>query len=220
LAPDEDGILATFRRSTRRNIRQIAEQPFEVRTIARPAPVGRLEALLGESLARTGGAPQHEDWGAVTALSDRCPDLSRLAGLFRTDVTGPEALVAFAWGLNHGSYVDNPATGMTRLSGLRTPFTYALIWDLIRWAKRVGAAWFDFGGVTLGRLSDGDALGGTSDFKRGISSTMVAVGEEWTLEPNAWRGRHAAALRSASSRVSRGLRAVAQAIPTRNTPSG
>ena len=59
LAPDEDGILATFRRSTRRNIRQIAEQPFEVRTIARPAPVGRLEALLGESLARTGGPPHH-----------------------------------------------------------------------------------------------------------------------------------------------------------------
>ena len=220
LAPDEDGILATFRRSTRRNIRQIAEQPFEVRTIARPAPVGRLEALLGESLARTGGAPQHEDWGAVTALSDRCPDLSRLAGLFRTDVTGPEALVAFAWGLNHGSYVDNPATGMTRLSGLRTPFTYALIWDLIRWAKRVGAAWFDFGGVTLGRLSEGDPLGGISDFKRGFSSTIVAVGEEWTLEPNPLRGQLAAALSSASSRVSRGLRAVAQAIPTRNTPSG
>src|SRR5207245_2004605 len=98
LAPDEDGILATFRRSTRRNIRQIAEQPFEVRTIARPAPVGRLEALLGESLARTGGPPHHEDWNGVTALSDRCPELSRLTGLFRTDAQGPEALVAFAWG--------------------------------------------------------------------------------------------------------------------------
>src|SRR5205814_8156194 len=55
LAPDEDGILASFRRRTRRNIRQMADQPFEVRPIARPAPVDRLEALLGESLARTGG---------------------------------------------------------------------------------------------------------------------------------------------------------------------
>ena len=122
LAPEENEILASFHRSTRRNIRQIAEQPFRVRTIAMPAPVGRIETLLGESLARTGGPPQHEDWNAVTALSDRCPDLSRLTGLFRTDGQGPE-LVAFAWGLNHGDYVVNPATGMTRLSGSRTPFT-------------------------------------------------------------------------------------------------
>lgn len=217
LAPDEDGILATFRRSTRRNIRQIAEQPFEVRTIARPAPVGRLEALLGESLARTGGPPHHEDWNGVTALSDRCPELSRLTGLFRTDAQGPEALVAFAWGLNHGDYVDNPATGMTRLPRSRTPFTYALIWDLIRWAKRAGARWFDFGGVTMGHLREGDPLGGISDFKRGFSNTIVAVGEEWTLEPNPLRGQLAAALSSASSYVSRRLRAVAQAIPIRNT---
>ena len=218
LAPEENEILASFHRSTRRNIRQIAEQPFRVRTIAMPAPVGRIETLLGESLARTGGPPQHEDWNAVTALSDRCPDLSRLTGLFRTDGQGPE-LVAFAWGLNHGDYVDNPATGMTRLSGSRTPFTYALIWDLIRWAKRAGARWFDFGGVTMGHLKEGDPLGGISDFKRGFSSTVVAVGEEWTLEPNPLRGQLAAALSSASSYVSRRLRAVAQVRPMRNTSS-
>jgi len=216
LSPTENEILASFHRSTRRNIRQIAEQPFQVRTIARPAPVGRIEALLGESLARTGGPPQYEDWNAVLALSDRCPELSRLTGLFRTDGQGSE-LVAFAWGLNHGDYVDNPATGMTRLPGSRTPFTYALIWDLIRWAKGAGARWFDFGGVTMGHLKEGDPLGGISDFKRGFSSTIVAVGEEWTLEPNPLRGHLAAALSSASSFVSRRLRAVVQAMPVRNT---
>src|SRR2546425_544869 len=189
LAPDEDGILASFHRSTRRNIRQIAEQPFEVRTITRPAPVGRLQALLRESLARTGGAAQHEDWHAVTELSDRCPELSRLVGLFRTDVRGPEALVAFAWGLNHGDCVDNPASGMTRSPGSRTPFMYALVWDLIRWGKRAGARWFDFGGVTRGRLGEGDPLGGISNFKRGFNDTIVAVCDEWTLEPNPLRGQ-------------------------------
>lgn len=205
LAPEEDRILASFHPSTRRNIRQIAEQPFQVRPIVGPAPVRRIEALLGESLARTGGPPPSEDWEAVTALSDRCPELSRLAGLFRADVPGPEALVACAWGLNHGDHADNPATGMTRLPGARTPFTYALAWDLIRWAKRTGARWFDFGGVTMGHVGEGDPLGGISDFKRGFSSTIVAVGEEWTLEPHALRGHLAAALSSASSWVSHAL---------------
>ena len=71
----------------------------------------------------------------------------------------------------------------------------------------------------MGHLKEGDPLGGISDFKRGFSSTIVAVGEEWTLEPNRLRSQLAAALSSASSRVSRGLRAVADAIPMRNTSS-
>lgn len=212
LAPDESEILASLRRSTRRNIRQIAAQPFQVRTIARPAPVGRMQALVEESLARTGGRAQREDWEALAALSDGRPDLSRIAGLFRTDVRGPEALLAFAWGLNHRDYAENPATGMTRLPGSRTPLTYALIWDLIRWAKRAGARWFDLGGVTRGRRSEGDPLGGISDFKRGFSSTVVAVGEEWILEPNPLRGQLAAALSSASSCVSGRWRAMAHAL--------
>ncbi|OLD91869.1 MAG: hypothetical protein AUG84_03095 [Chloroflexi bacterium 13_1_20CM_4_66_7] len=216
LAPDEAAILASFHSSTRRNIRKIAAQPFEVRTLAESQLIDRLKALLEESVTRTGGSPPHEDWEAVIALSDRYPELSHLVGLFRTDITGPEALVAFAWGLNHGDYVDNPVTGMTRLPGSRTPFTYPLIWDLIRWGKRVGARYFDFGGVTSGHLSEGDPLGGISDFKRRFSDTIVSVGEEWTLEPNPLRGQLAAALSSASSWVSRRLRTVAPTSPSRN----
>jgi hypothetical protein len=217
LGPSEDRILASFHRSTRRNIRQIADQAFEVRPIGIPAPVDRLEALVAESLARRGGPPLHEDWHAVATLSARCPELSRLVGLFRTDRDDPQALVAFAWGLNHGGYVDNPASGMTRVPGSRTPFTYALIWDLIRWAKGTGARWFDFGGVTMGHLRQGDPLGGISDFKRGFSDAVVAVAEEWTLEPNPVRGRLAAVLNAVSACVSRGWRAAAQALPGRAT---
>ncbi|HYK81717.1 MAG TPA: GNAT family N-acetyltransferase [Gemmatimonadales bacterium] len=212
LAPAEDAILASFHRSTRRNIRWIATQPFEVRAIRAPAPVARMAALVAESLARTGGRAAPEDWAAVTALSERCPELSRLAGLFRADTAGPDSLVAFVWGLNHGTHVENPVTGMTRVAGSRAPLTYALIWDLIGWAKRVGARWFDFGGVTAGHRGEGDALGGISDFKRGFSSTVVAVGEEWTLEPHVWRGQLATALSSLSAGVSRSVRAAGRRI--------
>ncbi len=226
LEPDEDRILASFRPSTRRNIRQMAKHPFEVRAIVDPALRDRVEVLLRESLARTGGPPQQEDWEAVQALSIRCPQLSRLAGVFRTDIAGPEALVAVAWGLNHGDYVDNPATGMTRLPGSRAPLTYALIWDLIQWAKRVGARWFDLGGVTLAEGGTGDSLRGISAFKRGFSDTIATVGEEWTLEPNLVHGRLATALSSVSSLAQRVVSAAAHAIlapnggPAGPTPGG
>jgi GNAT acetyltransferase-like protein len=226
LEPDEDGILASFHRSTRRNIRQMAKPPFEVRAIVDPELTDRVGALLRESLARTGGPAQQEDLEAVRTLSIRWPQLSRLAGLFRTDIAGPEALVAVAWGLNHGDYVDNPATGMTRLPGSRAPLTYALIWDLIRWAKRVGARWFDLGGVTLGEGGTGDSLRGISAFKRGFSDTIATVGEEWTLEPNLVHGRLATALSSVSSLAQRVASAAAHAIllpngrPPYPTPEG
>jgi lipid II:glycine glycyltransferase (peptidoglycan interpeptide bridge formation enzyme) len=58
------------------------------------------------------------------------------------------------------------------------------MWDLIRWAKREGARWFDFGGVTRGAEDKDDALAGISDFKRRFCRNEIALGEEWSYEPS------------------------------------
>jgi lipid II:glycine glycyltransferase (peptidoglycan interpeptide bridge formation enzyme) len=127
--------------------------------------------------------------------------------MFRTDATGPKALLAFAWSHHHGDHAHYDASGSTRNTDIKAPLAYALIWDLCLWAKQHGATWFDFGGITAGSAASGDAdpVGGISDFKRYFSKTVVSVGEEWMLEPRPLRAKLARSISRAISYVS-GLR--------------
>ncbi|HKB39777.1 MAG TPA: GNAT family N-acetyltransferase [Gemmataceae bacterium] len=203
LRTDEAGILASFHPTARRHIRALGKHPVVVRAIDEVVYAGRMEALHRETLGRTGGKVRQRDWAAVIALSRECPEVSRLVGLFRTALTGPDSLLAFAWGCGHGDCAHYDAAASTRQSDLRIPLVYALVWDLVCWAKRNGAQWFDFGGVTEGTFGSEDRLGGISDFKRYFSKDIVSVGGEWLLEPHWVRARLAGAISKCVSWVSK-----------------
>jgi len=199
LAGDEEAVFARFHRSARRNVRAAMKGSVEVRPVTDPRLAGRVDALIRESFARTGGAYQAAPWKSIIELSAREPDLSRVAGFFRTDVNGPEALLAFEWACMHGDHGQSVAAGSTRAGGTRVPLAYPLIWEILRWARERGARYFDLGGITAGTYGSGDPLGGISDFKRFFGPRVVEVGEEWTLEPH----RGAAWLAGAAHRVGR-----------------
>ena len=205
LTPDEDAVLASFHSSTRRNIKSITTKRLEIRPIAEMSFAPRIVDLFKESITRTGGAvrtPSAAGWAEYIGFSQRHPHLARLVGLFRPEVAGPDSLLAFALGCHHGDHVEYRSGGSTRNTGGRIPLAYGLIWDLIQWAKRTEAMWFDLGGVSSGSLVDGnDAFGGISDFKRFFSRTVVNVGEEWALEPHPLRTRLAAAVSALVKRV-------------------
>ena len=198
LTLDEDAIFASFHSSARRNIKQITKKGLEIRPIAELSFAPRIVDLFKESITRTGGAVHTQSaagWAEYIGFSQRHPHLARLVGLFRPEVAGPDSLLAFAWGCHHGDHVEYRSGGATRNTGARIPLAYGLVWDLIQWAKRTGALWFDLGGVTTSSLVDGnDAKGGISDFKRFFSRTVVNVGEEWALEPHPLRTRLAGAV--------------------------
>lgn len=203
LGPEEAALLAGLHKTARRNIRDMAKHPVEVRTVSDPVWADRLQELLVASMRRTGGNAGRHDWKARMELGARHPELSRIVGLFRTDVAGPESLLAFAWGVCHGDYAHYDAAGAAR-TGLRLSLAYPLLWDLICWAKRGSARWFDLGGVTPGHLNDGaDALGGISDFKRYFTPCVVEVGGEWVLEPRPLRARLARAVGAAAAGLRR-----------------
>ena len=199
-------IFASLDGSTRRKIRAVKKRGLEVRPIdnARYAP--RLTELLGETMARTGGAAQDIDWISLLEFTRREPSLARLIGLFDPTHDGERSLLAFVWGCNHGEYVNYEMAASTRRTTVHAPFTYALAWDLIEWAHRSGARWFDFGGITSGHFGGNDPLGGISDFKRFFGNTVVAVGEDWSWEPNRVRGAVARAIGVSASFLSRVLR--------------
>ena len=186
LPPSDEEHLAALSMNTRRNVRAIKKYPVLLRQVEDPVFAPRMDALIRETMQRTGGSYEPEDWRWRIALSQEAPELSRLVGLFRAEATGPEGLLAFVWGCCHGDYAHYDASGSTRPPDLKVPLSYALLWDLLCWARRNGARWFDFGGITESHLGD-DQVGGISDFKRLFSSTVQQVGERWVLEPSSFR---------------------------------
>lgn len=188
LSDDEEAIFRSLHHSARRKVRQIQKLPLEVRPIDDAAFGGRMNDLLRETLERTGGRYQPRDWTGRIDLSIGSPGLSRIVGLFRSDTAGEDSLLAFAWGCHCGDHAFYSEAASTRDTGeMRAPLAYALMWDLIVWARRTGARWFDLGGITPGTHTDADPLGGISDFKRYFSQNVVRVREEYILDDHSWR---------------------------------
>jgi lipid II:glycine glycyltransferase (peptidoglycan interpeptide bridge formation enzyme) len=143
-------------------------------------------------------------------MSTEAPHLSRIAILERTDRDGPGAVLAFAWGCMQGRVAEYSESGSTRPADMKVSTSYALMWDLISWARRSGAHVFDLGGITEGDRDSDDPLGGISDFKRFFSQREVEVGQQWLFEPHPARAAAARVissgaglLRNAASRISR-----------------
>ena len=156
-------------------------------------------------MGRTGGEARKQDWATTIEFSRRFPESARMCGLFRSDTSTAESLIAFAYGCNHGEYVTYDTCGATRSWDRGVPMAYPLLWELICWSKRNGARWFDFGGITTGAHGDGeDKLGGISDFKRFFSEDVVQLGGEWVLEPHPVRAKIARTL-SDAARFVRGI---------------
>lgn len=209
LHTDEE-IFSSFGRSTRQNIRGAAKHGLELAPVDDPRCGERMNALLADSLARTGAPAQHMDWGAIVQLCRDLPHRSRVIGVFRGASRAPADLVGFAWGLHHGERVEYHTGASDRIPGVRLPILYPAIWDLVTWGRRSGGRWFDMGGVTQGTLGSSDALGGISDFKRGFTKDEISLGEEWAYEPHAVRARVAAW----TSHLARTLRQKARARGT------
>lgn len=202
LAPDLDSIFASLHATARRHIRAVDKHPTTIREISDPSYAGRMDELLRETMARTDGPYEMHDWAHTIRFCTRYPETARIVGLFHEESSGPESLLAFAVGYAHGDHVEYATAASTRMTSLKMPLAYGLAWDLVCWGKRVGAKWFDFGGVTRGSAESGDPRGGVSDFKRYFSREVIRVGEEWVLVPHPLR----AALARTTSTAARVVR--------------
>ena len=183
LHPTLDEISRGLHKTARRHIRAVGKNPVEIRQITDPALAGRMSALMTDTFARSGAKPDPRDWGPLIRFSMDHPHLSRLAGLFRTGggAPAPDTLLAFVWGAHHGDTAEYVAGASTRAPDVKMPLSYGLMWDLIEWAWRGGATWFDLGGITGGSHGSDDPVGGISDFKRYFRPEVHTVGAEFTL---------------------------------------
>lgn len=203
LAAPEDVVFARLHRSARRNVRLPQRTGLEVRQVADVGFAPRIDALIRESFARTGGHYSPEDWSSILTVSAQSPTLSRVSGLFRTDIDGPDALLAFEWSCMNGDHVQSIAAGSTKQPPAKGPLAYCLVWDIMRWGRECGARYMDLGGVAAEAGGASGPLSGITEFKRSFGGTEVEVGEEWFLEPRPASAVIAAGLANAASIVRR-----------------
>jgi hypothetical protein len=201
LSPPEQELFAGLHKSARNHLRPSVRSRAYAISLDSSEYADKLDFLEGESRSRSGGKSNNFSGAAVLEFSRLHPGLSHVVGLFLAgSEPNPDTLVGFAWGCMHGDHVEYRAAGTARLTGQHLGISYPLLWELILWAKREGAAWFDLGGVTL-EDSPQQALRGISDFKRFFSRNVEEVGEEWSLEPHPQRTRLADFLGSVVRKV-------------------
>ena len=181
LSPSEEALFAGLHKNARQGVRNITRYPVRVTTVSSTELAPRLQQLADETRGRTGGSRREIDWESMIELSARAPQVSRLSMLQRTDSNSPESVLAFAWGCMHGKVAEYSESGSIRSPDMKISTSYALLWDLILWARRGGASYFDLGGITSGATHSDDPLGGISDFKRRFSQNELDVGEQFEL---------------------------------------
>lgn len=178
LQRDLDEVFAGLSASCRRSIRATSKNPIAAGPVLDPSLAEELDRLHMETMARTGGARQQLAWDRIIRYARKNPEAARLVGMYSTGV-GSRDLLAFALGLRQGDHVEYRFAASTR-TGPQAPLGYALAWDLIEWAKEIGATWFDFGGLPSGHVPDNVA--GIVRFKESFGGESVAFREEWVLE--------------------------------------
>lgn len=181
--------LASLSQGVRQNIRALTKFPVELRVVRDETHSQRMNALLAETLARTDARHVEQDYSSMIRLALAEPGVARLVGLYRTDgVAGSDALIAFALGLNNVDHVAYDIGASARVPEFKNvSLGYPLLWDLISWARDLGAAWFDYGGVPARESEGEERLGRISDFKRRFEKNMVRVSDEWTFTPHPMR---------------------------------
>lgn len=201
----EEELLRSFTGTCRRFIRDPEKKGFRVERIADPRWADRMSLLWRETFSRTGTAPPPRDWADHLRFARRHPDLYRVVGTFSPAWPDEDSLVAFACGRHNGDHVQYADGASTRDVESGVALAYAPMWELIRWARSCGCAWFDLGGLPTPTPGADDRLAGISEFKRRFTRDVIDVGGAWEWKPRTLRGWLSDVL-SASAGVLRGFR--------------
>jgi hypothetical protein len=184
LRPSDDERLAALSRKVRVNFSSPDLETVDIRVLQDRRYIPQCRAALNAAFDRTVGAGSHFDFETAFSYAARHPDRAAVLGLFMKD--RPETLLAYSTGFRSGASAEYSSAGSVKDPALRAlPFNYWLLWDLMRWAKKGGASFFDLRGVTSGGASD--PLAGISFFKRRFPSRETEVNREMTtvLKPTA-----------------------------------
>jgi hypothetical protein len=172
-----------FSRSVGKNARRTLRAGHAVRPIVGLEYVERMNALVRETMARSGADVPKLNLASIVTKSTRHPTVFRLVGLFRDGHQSPEALMAFRWCGYSGTYAEDLLAASTRLSDSegRVPMMHAIMLDVLDWASYLGAEYFDFGGVVSPSSAAAAAVTSITKFKQQFGGEITRVGTDLTF---------------------------------------
>lgn len=98
--------------------------------------------------------------------------------------------MAFRWCGRAGRYAYDLLAASTRMNEEtgQIPMMPAIMLEMFRWARGLGATLFDFGGVVVDGDPRQDVVAGITRFKTQFGGEVTHVGSDLLLEPHVcWR---------------------------------
>lgn len=174
ITPTLDTILANMKSKTRYNIRYAKRQKVQVRLIREKEELKTFYEILQETAERDHFTIRSYQY--FVNLWD-CLVTNNLAQLFMAYHQGKALGGAIAFRLGKRAwYVYGASSNEKR----NLQATYALQWEMIRWAKSFGCSVYDFRGVS-GDLDPDNPLYGLYRFKSGFNAELVEYIGEYDL---------------------------------------
>lgn len=176
LGQTEEEIFASFRKSTRRDLRRAEEQGVVVRPAQNERDVHEFWHLYQHSARLKGLEEMSRDF--AMRLWHRFVANPRYGRLFLARHEGE--LISADLILRHGSRVEE-MLGPSRTDILPdVPKNHLCVWESIKWARAAGCAVFDLGGYAAD-APPGSPLASVNSFKLGFSKTVVQLVREHRL---------------------------------------
>ena len=179
LQQDEEALLRRVRPSVRRALKVVDQLPLRIAPIHDLTLANRLRVINRASYARHGVFPPELPFSGFIESALHHPDAFSLIGLYRTDISGSESLIAFEFTTSDRQVAIAEHAGMEhiRLYGKNVPAGYATLWASIRWGIRTGASLFDLGGVALPGDRSYNTTGSITRFKKHFGGEVVSTFE-------------------------------------------
>ena len=162
LTLSDEGLLKSFRRQTRQNVRKSLDADLHVSEEDDPrgwTTLHELDLAMAERVAT--------DMRSADRFSETSQRWLKAGGrgALLVERSGDTATAA-AIVIVQGATATLVALPSRRVEGL--PTSYLLVWEAMRWARERGCTTFDMGGYSLVGGSD-DPLAGVKQFKRGFA---------------------------------------------------
>ena len=175
LAEPEETFIKSVPQKTRAKLRHPSKKDIRIFDIRDQNCLMACERAMAASRMRSGGGKTDYAFQTAFEIAKSLPEHAKFLGLSLAD--SPDRLLAYGIAFRTGERCEFSSAGGLGDPILRSiPYNYFIFWELLSWARKMGAKIVDMGGITDG--GPDDPLQGISRFKRSFPGDEIEISQE------------------------------------------